>query len=117
MGSFQSVHSNAMEKNRVLYTLLQAGVETTVDRCEKNSRIINWIQHGQSSSDPPPPPPPPDKRNLPPAFDDGLVATADDASRQGRHAHHIISNQGSSDEVTYSVPDMLPPPLTENGSE
>ena len=32
MGSFQSVHSNAVEKNRILYTLLQHGVETTVDR-------------------------------------------------------------------------------------
>ena len=46
MGSFQSVHSNAVEKNRILYTLLQHGVETTVDRSQKNSRIINWIQHG-----------------------------------------------------------------------
>lgn len=43
MGSFQSVHSNAVEKNRILYTLLQHGVETTVDRTQKNSRIINWI--------------------------------------------------------------------------
>ena len=32
MGSFQSVHSNAVEKNRILSTLLQHGVETTVDR-------------------------------------------------------------------------------------
>ncbi|TRY77392.1 hypothetical protein TCAL_00140 [Tigriopus californicus] len=48
MGSFQSVHSNAVEKNKVLYTLLQHGVETTVDRSQKNSRIINWIQHGQA---------------------------------------------------------------------
>ena len=44
---FQSVHSNAIEKNRILYTLLQHGVETTVDRSQKNSRIINWIRHGQ----------------------------------------------------------------------
>lgn len=49
MGSFQSVHSNAVEKNRVLFTLLQHGVETTVDRSQKNSRIINWIQHGQTT--------------------------------------------------------------------
>lgn len=49
MGSFQSVHSNAVEKNRVLYTLLQHGVETTVDRTQKNSRIIHWIQHGQTT--------------------------------------------------------------------
>jgi len=27
--------------------LLQHGVETTVDRSQKNSRIINWIKHGQ----------------------------------------------------------------------
>ena len=45
---FQSVHSNAIEKNRVLYTLLQHGVETTVDRSQKNSRILNWIKYGQS---------------------------------------------------------------------
>ena len=31
----------------MLYTLLQHGVETTVDRSQKNSRIINWIRHGQ----------------------------------------------------------------------
>ena len=46
---FQSVHSNAIEKNRVLYTLLQHGVETTVDRSQKNSRILNWIKYGQSN--------------------------------------------------------------------
>ena len=40
MGSFQSVHSNAIEKNRILYTLLQHGVETTVDRSKKNSRYL-----------------------------------------------------------------------------
>jgi len=50
MGSFQSVHSNAVEQNKILYTLLQHGVETTVDRSQKNSRIINWIQHGQASN-------------------------------------------------------------------
>jgi hypothetical protein len=32
MIDLQSVHSNAVEKNRILYTLLQHGVETTVDR-------------------------------------------------------------------------------------
>eukprot|EP00095_Tigriopus_kingsejongensis_P010752 snap_masked-scaffold277_size226016-processed-gene-1.8 protein:Tk10752 transcript:snap_masked-scaffold277_size226016-processed-gene-1.8-mRNA-1 annotation:"serine threonine-protein" len=51
MGSFQSVHSNAVEKNKILYTLLQHGVETTVDRSQKNSRIINWIQHGQATNE------------------------------------------------------------------
>ena len=49
MGSFQSVHSNAVEKNKVLSTLLQHGVETTVDRSQKNSRIINWIQNGRTT--------------------------------------------------------------------
>ena len=49
MGSFQSVHSNAIEKNKVLNTLLQHGVETTVDRSQKNSRIINWIQNGRTT--------------------------------------------------------------------
>ena len=51
MGSFQSVHSNAVEKNKVLNTLLQHGVETTVDRSQKNSRIMYWIQNG-STTDP-----------------------------------------------------------------
>lgn len=62
MGSFQSVHSNAVEKNRILFTLLQHGVETTVDRSQKNSRIINWIQHGYTldgKSAPALPPAPP----------------------------------------------------------
>ena len=54
MGSFQSVHSNAVEKNRILFSLLEAGVETTVDRLQKNSRIINWIRHGHHHIDPPP---------------------------------------------------------------
>lgn len=44
LGSFQSVHSNLAEKNAMLYTLLQHGVETTVDRSHKNKRIINWIK-------------------------------------------------------------------------
>ena len=51
MGSFQSVHSNAVEKNRILYTLLQHGVETTVDRTQKNSRIINWINQQTAEDD------------------------------------------------------------------
>merc|ERR1712080_159251 len=42
----ESVHSNAVEKNRMLYTLLQHGVETTVDRSLKNNRIISWIKQG-----------------------------------------------------------------------
>merc|ERR1711892_1358177 len=46
LGSFQSVHSNLCEKNCLLYTLLQHGVETTVDRSSKNNRIVNWIKQG-----------------------------------------------------------------------
>ena len=42
----QSVHSNLCEKNSLLYTLLQHGVETTVDRSSKNNRIIKWIKQG-----------------------------------------------------------------------
>merc|ERR1719391_368701 len=51
LGSFQSVHSNAVEKNRMLYTLLQHGVETTVDRRQKTHRIINWIKQGAERED------------------------------------------------------------------
>ena len=42
----QSVHSNLCEKNNLLYTLLQHGVETTVDRSSKNNRIMKWIKQG-----------------------------------------------------------------------
>jgi len=51
LGSFQSVHSNAVEKNKMLYTLLQHGVETTVDRSLKNNRIISWIKQGAERVD------------------------------------------------------------------
>jgi len=51
LGSFQSVHSNAVEKNRMLYTLLQHGVETTVDRSQKTHRIISWIKQGAERED------------------------------------------------------------------
>ncbi|XP_023329581.1 serine/threonine-protein kinase SBK1-like [Eurytemora carolleeae] len=51
LGSFQSVHSNAVEKNRVLYTLLQYGVETTVDRRQKTHRIMTWIKQGAERGD------------------------------------------------------------------
>jgi len=50
LGSFQSVHSNPCEKNCLLYTLLQHGVETTVDRSSKNNRIRNWINQGAERS-------------------------------------------------------------------
>jgi len=52
LDSFRSVHSNALEKNKSLYTLLQHGVETTVDRSQKNSRIISWIENGWASDCP-----------------------------------------------------------------
>jgi len=51
LGSFQSVHSNLCEKNCLLYTLLQHGVETTVDRSSKNNRIRNWINQGAQRTD------------------------------------------------------------------
>jgi len=50
LGSFQSVHSNLCEKNSLLYTLLQHGVETTVDRSSKNNRIMKWIKQGAERS-------------------------------------------------------------------
>merc|ERR1719450_1599834 len=50
LGSFQSVHSNLSEKNSLLYTLLQHGVETTVDRSSKNNRIMKWIKQGAERS-------------------------------------------------------------------
>ncbi len=49
MGSFQSVHSNAVEKKKALSTLLQHGLEATVDRSQKTSRIINWIENGRTT--------------------------------------------------------------------
>ena len=43
--SVWSVHSCAEEKNRVLRTLTQYGIETTVDRMAKKQRIRDWILH------------------------------------------------------------------------
>ena len=34
----------------MLYTLLQHGVETTVDRSSKNTRIMKWIKQGAERS-------------------------------------------------------------------
>lgn len=39
-----SFHSSPEEKNKLLSTLAQHGIETTVDRIEKKKRIRDWIQ-------------------------------------------------------------------------
>lgn len=42
--SMYSFHSNPEEKNRLLATLAEYGIETTVDRSAKKARIRDWIQ-------------------------------------------------------------------------
>lgn len=42
--SMYSFHSSPEEKNRLLYDLAQAGIETTVDRVAKKARIRDWIE-------------------------------------------------------------------------
>lgn len=42
--SMYSFHSSPEEKNKLLYTLTQYGLETTVDRTAKKDRIRQWIQ-------------------------------------------------------------------------
>lgn len=42
--SMYSYHSSPEEKNKLLYTLTQYGLETTVDRTAKKDRIRQWIQ-------------------------------------------------------------------------
>lgn len=42
--SMYSFHSSPEEKNKLLRTLTQYGIETTVDRCAKKDRIRQWIQ-------------------------------------------------------------------------
>lgn len=42
--SMYSFHSSAEEKNKLLFTLTQYGLETTVDRGAKKDRIKDWIQ-------------------------------------------------------------------------
>lgn len=42
--SMYSFHSSPEEKNRLLSTLAQHGIETTVDRSAKKQRIRDWIQ-------------------------------------------------------------------------
>ncbi|KAF5269930.1 hypothetical protein FQR65_LT05729 [Abscondita terminalis] len=42
--SMYSFHSSPEEKNKLLFTLTQYGIETTVDRSAKKDRIRQWIQ-------------------------------------------------------------------------
>ncbi|XP_024937096.1 serine/threonine-protein kinase KIN4 isoform X2 [Cephus cinctus] len=42
--SMYSFHSSLEEKNQLLFTLTQYGIETTVDRSKKKDRIREWIQ-------------------------------------------------------------------------
>lgn len=42
--SMYSFHSSPEEKNKLLSTLVQYGIETTVDRSAKKDRIRQWIQ-------------------------------------------------------------------------
>lgn len=39
-----SFHSSVEEKNKLLSTLVEYGIETTVDRRAKKDRIRQWIQ-------------------------------------------------------------------------
>lgn len=43
--SMYSFHSSPEEKNKLLFTLTQYGLETTVDRAAKKNRIREWIQN------------------------------------------------------------------------
>lgn len=43
--SMYSFHSSPEEKNKLLYTLKEYGLETTVDRGAKKDRIRQWIQN------------------------------------------------------------------------
>ncbi|CAG9862790.1 unnamed protein product [Phyllotreta striolata] len=43
--SMYSFHSSPEEKNKLLFTLTQYGLETTVDRALKKNRIREWIQN------------------------------------------------------------------------
>ena len=46
-----SFHSSVEEKNKLLYTLAQHGIETTVDRVAKKNRIKDWIQNSVISEE------------------------------------------------------------------
>lgn len=43
--SMYSYHSSPEEKNKLLLTLAEYGIETTVDRVAKKDRIKEWIQN------------------------------------------------------------------------
>lgn len=49
--SMYSFHSSPEEKNKLLATLTQYGVETTVDRGAKKDRIRQWIQSSAIQED------------------------------------------------------------------
>jgi len=51
MGSFRSCRSDAAEKARSLKTLSKHGVETTVDRGQKENRICQWILDQKTKED------------------------------------------------------------------
>lgn len=42
--SLYSFHSDVDEKNKLLYSFSQQGIETVVDRVAKKNRIKDWIQ-------------------------------------------------------------------------
>ncbi|XP_068144773.1 serine/threonine-protein kinase meng-po isoform X1 [Drosophila tropicalis] len=42
--SMYSFHSSPDEKNRLLYTLADCGIETNVDRQQKKNRVKDWIE-------------------------------------------------------------------------
>ncbi|KAG5896347.1 hypothetical protein JTB14_005825 [Gonioctena quinquepunctata] len=49
--SMYSFHSSPEEKNKLLFTLTQYGLETTVDRVAKKDRIREWIQNSVIEED------------------------------------------------------------------
>ncbi|XP_018563520.1 serine/threonine-protein kinase SBK1-like [Anoplophora glabripennis] len=49
--SMYSFHSSPEEKNKLLFTLTQYGLETTVDRVAKKDRIRQWIQNSVIEED------------------------------------------------------------------
>lgn len=49
--SMYSFHSSPEEKNRLLSSLAEYGIETTVDRTAKKVRIRDWIQSSVITED------------------------------------------------------------------
>jgi serine/threonine-protein kinase SBK len=71
-----SFHSSLEEKNELLYTLTQYGIETTVDRSAKKDRIREWIQSSVIEEE-----------------DDGMVAdTPEPPQRHHKYHTHATSN-------------------------